>query len=194
MEDIAFQEGDSKSFEQLLKKEMEKPIKHYEIELTKIRTGRANTALIEGLKVETYGQFMTLKEIATLSAPESRLLTIQPWDAGNIEAIERAISNSDLGVSPQSDGTIIRIQLPQMSTDRRDELVKQLGKKTEECKINVRNVRKEFHNEIRDADKKKIVSQDFAKKLMEVMQKATDSFIKKADDMHSKKEGALKNI
>jgi ribosome recycling factor len=194
MEEIAFREGETKEFEKMLAIEMDKPIKHFDRELAAIRTGRASTKLIEDIKVESYGQYMPLREVATLAAPESRLLTIQPWDASNIPAIEKAIMNSDLGVSPANDGSLIRIQLPQMSTARRDELVKLLGKKTEECRIGIRNVRKDFHNEVRDANKKKIISEDFAKKLSDLLQKVTDKFIAQTEALHDKKAAELKNI
>lgn len=194
MIEIAFQEGDSKSFEKLLKDYMEKPIKHFEKELASIRTGRASVALLENIKVDVYGQMMSLKELATLSAPDARLLTIQPWDKSIIAEIEKAVSASDLGVSPVNDGTIIRLQLPQMSASRRDELLKLLGKKTEECRVAVRNVRKDFHNEVRDADKKRIISEDFAKRLMDLLQKTTDQYIAKTDQMHDKKATEIGHI
>lgn len=194
MEEITFQEGDSKSFEKLLSEHMDKALKHYEKELTGIRTGRANTALIENLKVECYGQLMNLKDLATLSAPESRLLVIQPWDQSTISSIEAAVLNSDLGLTPANDGTIIRIQLPQMSASRRDELEKLLGKKTEEAKVGVRNVRKDFHNELREAEKKRIISEDFAKRLSTLMQKVTDLFIDKIDQLSTKKTGEIHQI
>ena len=194
MEEIAFQEGETKGFEALLRKEMERPIKHFEKELASIRTGRATTSLIENIKVECYGQLMPLRELATLAAPEARLLTIQPWDKSIIGAIEKALLASDLGITPINDGTIIRLQLPQMSADRRDELLKQLGKKTEECRIGIRNIRKEFHNEVRDAVKKKIISEDFAKKLNELLQKITDEFIDFAEKLHDKKAYDVREI
>ena len=194
MEEIAFKEGDSKSIEDILKKEMEAPLKHYEKELASIRTGRATTALLDNIKVECYGQIMGLKEVATLSAPESRLLTIQPWDKSVINEIEKAIMLSDLGCKPVNDGTIITIQIPQMSADRREELVKQLGKKTEDCKVAIRNVRKDVHNEIRNAEKKKIVSEDFAKKLATVMQKITDLYMEKVDKLNEKKAHEVREI
>jgi len=192
--EIAFQEGDLKSFEKLLKEHMDKPLKHFEKELLGIRTGRATVALLENIKVDAYGQLMGLKELATLAAPDARLLTIQPWDKSVIGEIEKAIQVSDLGASPVNDGTIIRIQLPQMSSSRRDELLKLLGKKTEECRVSIRNVRKDFHNEVRDAEKKRIVSEDFAQKLSEHMQKITDEFIKKADQLHDKKAAEIGHI
>jgi len=194
MIEIAFQEGDSKSFEKLLREHMDRPIKHYEKELASLRTGRATVALLENIKVDAYGQMMGLRELATLGAPDARLLTIQPWDKSVINEIEKAVLASDIGASPTNDGTIIRIQLPQMSASRRDELVKLLGKKTEECKVSVRNIRKDFHNEVRDADKKHIISEDFAEKLSQLLQKVTDQFIEKADQMHEKKTAEIGHI
>lgn len=194
MDEIAFQEGDTKSFENLIKAAMEKPIRHFEKELISIRTGRASTSLVENVKVDCYGQSMPLKELATMAAPDARMITIQPWDKSTIEAIEKALQISDLGVTPINDGTLIRIQLPQMSTARREELVKVLGKKTEECRVGVRNVRKEFHNEARDAVKKKIVSEDFGKKLNEALQKITDEFIAKAESLHDKKASDITSV
>lgn len=194
MEEIAFIEGDSKSIETLTKAEMDKALKHFEKELLAIRTGRANTSMLEGLKVECYGQLMGLRELATLAAPDARLLTIQPWDPSIIGDIEKALQSSDLGVTPANDGKVIRIQLPQMSASRREELVKVLGKKVEECRVAIRNSRKDIHNEIRDADKKHIISEDFAEKLSTVLQKITDEFIKKADDLYEKKAGELRAV
>lgn len=194
MIEIAFTEGDSKSFETLLKSEMDKVIKHFERELLTIRTGRASTSLLDHIKVECYGQLMSLKELATLAAPDSRLLTIQPWDKSVIPNIEKAISVSDIGATPVNDGILIRIQLPQMSTARRDELVKVLSKKSEESKIMIRNIRKDFHNEVRDADKKHIISEDFAEKLSTVLQKITDEFIATLDKHSSKKEAELRTV
>jgi ribosome recycling factor len=194
MIEIAFSEGDSKSFEKLLKEHMENPLKHYDKELASIRTGRASIALLENVKVEAYGQIMGLRELATLSAPDSRLLTVQPWDKSIIGEIEKAIAASDLGAAPVNDGTIIRIQLPQMSASRREELVKLLGKKTEECKVSLRNIRKDFHNEVRDADKKHIISEDFAEKLAELLQKVTDQYIEKVDQINTKKTNEISHI
>jgi len=194
MIDIAFQEGDSKSFDTLLKEHMDKPIKHFDKELATIRTGRATTSLLDHIKVEAYDQLMSLKDCATLSAPDVRLLTIQPWDKTIIPNIEQAIQNSDLGMAPVNDGTIIRLQLPQMSSARREELVKLLGKKTEECKVGIRNVRKEFHNEVREAEKKHIISEDFAKRLSDLLQKITDQFIEKTDQLSEKKATELRNV
>jgi ribosome recycling factor len=194
MEEIAFLEGDSKSFETLVKDQMSNPVKHFEKELTSIRTGRATTTLFDNIKVEAYGQFMPLRDCATLAAPDSRLLTIQPWDKSIISEIEQAILASDLGLTPANDGTIIRVQLPQMSASRREELVKVLGQKTEECRVSIRNIRKDFHNEVRDAEKKRIISEDFAKRLSDLLQKLTDSYIETADKHHDKKAAELRSL
>ncbi len=194
MNTVIFQEGNSSSFETSIKEGMQKPIVHYEKELLAIRTGRASTKLVEDIKAESYGQQMRIKELAGISAPEARLITIQPWDKSIIGEIEKAILASDLGVTPINDGTIIRIQLPQMTESRRIDLDKILGKKTEECKIGVRNVRKDFHNQLREAEKNKQISQDFAKRLSDVLQKITDQFIAKADELHEKKAKEIKFV
>jgi ribosome recycling factor len=173
---------------------MEKPIKHYEKDLGSIRTGRASIAMLENIMVESYGQIMPLKEVASLGAPEPRLLTIQPWDKSIINEIEKAIAQSDLGATPVNDGNLIRVPLPQMSTARREEFVKILGKKTEDCKVAVRNIRKDFHNEVRDAQRKKIISEDFAKKLSESLQKVTDVFIERVDKVHEKKATEITSL
>jgi ribosome recycling factor len=194
MEPFVFIEGEVKGFETAVKDEMNLSVKHFERELVTIRTGRASTSLVDHVKVECYGQMMSLKELATVSAPDARLITIQPWDKSLIVAIEKAIQNSDIGITPANDGTVIRLQLPQMSSERRDELVKILSKKTEESRVGVRNVRKEFHNQIREAERKSTVSEDFAHRLSDVLQKLTDSFIAKIDEMHSKKEQELRVV
>jgi len=147
--------------------------------------------MLENIKVESYGQIMALREVASLGAPEPRLLTIQPWDKSIINEIEKAILQSDLGATPLNDGNLIRVPLPQMSSARREELVKVLGKKTEDCKVAVRNIRKDFHNEVRDAQRKKIISEDFAKKLSDLLQKVTDDFIDKIDKIHEKKASEI---
>jgi len=192
MEHVAIIEGNLKEIDDAIKKDMEKPIEHFEKELITIRAGRASTALVENIKAECYGQLMPLKELATLAAPEATLITISPWDKSIIPDIEKAISNSDLGVTPINDGNIIRIQLPQMSSARREELAKVLSKKTEESKISVRNIRKEYHNHIRETEKKHDISEDFAKRLTDTLQKTTDSYIKKIDEMSNKKAADLK--
>ncbi|KKP53658.1 MAG: Ribosome-recycling factor [candidate division TM6 bacterium GW2011_GWF2_33_332] len=181
MKPIIFSEGDSKTFENSVNEAMDLAIKHFDKELTSIRTGRASTAIFDGLKVECYGQLMGIKEIASLSAPDARLITIQPWDKSIIGDIEKAILASDIGITPVNDGQLIRLQFPMISSQRREELVKVLGKKTEECRVSIRNVRKEAHNFLREAEKEKLISEDFAERLSHLLQKITDKFIEKTD-------------
>jgi len=195
MIEMTLVENESKPFEQAMKTEMEKSVKHYEGELIKIRTGRAHTSMIDDIQVSCYGAPVApLKGLASLAAPEPRLITIQPWDPGIIEDIERAISASDLGVAPINDGKIIRLRLPEISSDRREELIKVLHKKAEDSRIAVRNVRKEFHNLIRDAKQEKTISENFFSRLSDILQKVTDSFIEKIDTITKKKEQDIRTV
>lgn len=185
----------NKEFEQALNQEMDKAIKHFEKELITIRTGRAHPALVENLEVLGYGSaLMKLKEVAAIAAPDPRLITIQPWDAHLLPAIEKAILSSDLGINPLNDGNMLTLRLPEMSAARRTELQKILGKKTEEAKISLRNVRKEFHNLIRTAEKDKQISEDNARRLNDVLQKITDKFTDSVNALSHKKEQELKIV
>lgn len=181
-----------KNFENVIKPEMEKAIEHFNKELAKIRTGRAHPSMVEDLPVDCYGSTMRVKELAMVSAPEAAMIVLQPWDKSVIKDLEKAITSSDLGVTPLNDGNIIRIQLPQISVGRREELCKLLGKKLEECRTAIRNVRKEFQNSVRTAEKNKLVSEDLAKKLLTTLQTSTDSYIAKAEEHAAKKEAEIK--
>ncbi len=195
MKDITLIENESKPFEQAMNDEMQKAIKHFEGELVKIRTGRAHTSLVEDVKVDVYdGSPMPLKNVAAITAPDARLIVIQPWDITTIPAIERAIMSSEIGITPQVDGKIIRLSLPDMSSARREELIKVLGKKLEECRVSIRNMRKDFNNFIRDAKKDKKISENFFNRLGDLVQNATDKWIAKADEMGQKKEKELKSF
>jgi len=188
-------ENDLKSFKEPVDGEMGKAVKHLEGELVKIRTGRAHTSLVEDIQVSAYDQPpVPLKNLAALAAPDVRLITIQPWDQSIIGDIEKAILTSNVGVTPANDGSIIRIQLPEMSSSRRDELVKILGKKLEESKVAIRNVRKDYHNIIRDAKKDKKISENFFNRLEDELQKATDSWIKRVDQMADKKKVEITTV
>jgi len=188
-------ENDQKGFQNAMEAEMLKPIKHFEGELIKIRTGRAHTSLVEEIPVAIYGQAsMPLKNVAALTAPEPRLIVVQPWDTSVINEIEKAITNSDLGISPINDGKIIRIQLPEISTSRRDDLVKILGKKLEESRVSIRNIRKDFNNLMRDAKKDKKISENFFNRLEDVLQQVTDKYIKTVDQKAEKKEVDIKTV
>ncbi|KKP24792.1 MAG: Ribosome-recycling factor [candidate division TM6 bacterium GW2011_GWF2_28_16] len=194
MVEIIFQEGNSTDFEKIIKAEMENPLKHFEKELVAIRTGRASTKMVEDVKVDVYGQQMKIRELASIATPDARLITIQPWDKSVIGDIEKGLQMSELGVTPVNDGNLIRIQLPQMTESRRTELDKILGKKTEECRVAIRNIRKEFHNQVRESEKEHDISEDFAKRLSDLLQKITDQFIAKAEDLYNKKAQEIKFV
>lgn len=189
MINLTLTENDPKPFKAAMEAEMSKAIKHFEIELVKIRTGRAHTSLVEDLPVACYGGApMPMRQVASISAPEPRLITIQPWDQAVLNDIEKAIRESEVGLMPINDGKIIRLTLPEMSSSRREELVKVLGKKTEECRVAIRNVRKDFNNLIRDAKKDKKISENFFSRLSDLLQEVTDKFIETTDTLSAKKE------
>lgn len=191
---IILQEGVTGPLDKYTQEEMNKCLKHFEHELVGIRSGRAHPSMVESIKVSCYGgeSELPLKNLASVSTPDARTIMIQPWDAGTIPDIERGIKESESGFTPINDGNIIRIQLPEMSNDVREKLIKQLGKKLEEARISIRNVRKNIQNFIRDEEKKKSVSEDFAKRLNDLLQKQTDDFIKKVESLSQKKEQEIK--
>jgi ribosome recycling factor len=196
IQELILVENESKNLEQAIAQEMDQAIKHFERELAKIRTGRAHTSLVEDILITCYeGQApMTLKSIASISAPEARLITIQPWDKGVIANIEKVLLASDIGITPINDGEIIRLQLPEMSINRREELAKSLSKRLEECKIRMRNIRKDFNNLIRDAKKNKTISENFFNRLGDILQSTTNEWIKKSDVLSEKKEKEITTI
>lgn len=194
MSPIILEEGNLKSLEKPLCLEMDKVIAHLDKELAAVRTGKASVSMIEGLKVECYGSLMNLKDIASLTAADVNLLTIQPWDKSLIHDIEKAIKASHLGFNPKIDNDMIRLEVPRMSSERRDELAKVVGKKVEECKVNIRNVRKDSQNIIRDAEKNKKISEDFGKRLTKLLQDSTDKYTDKADQIGTKKSSELKAL
>ncbi len=195
MNEFVITENQIKPFEDAVQQEMTKTLKHFEHELLSIRTGRAHPSMVEDIKVLCYDGTteMTLKGLASISTPEPRSIIIQPWDQSTIFDIERALKNSDLGVTPQQDGPVIRIVLPDMSSSRREELIKLLHKKLEDARVSIRNIRKNFNNLIRDTEKAKSISEDFAKRLNDLLQKMTDKFIKQVEELSSKKEVGLKS-
>jgi len=195
MNTIILQEGVVGPLEKYTQEEMIKCLKHFEHELTGIRSGRAHPSMIESIKISCYGgdSELPLKNLASVSTPDARTIMIQPWDTATIADIERGIKESDTGFTPVNDGNIIRISLPEMSNDVRDKLTKQLGKKLEETRVSIRNVRKNIQNFIRDEEKKKNVSEDFAKRLNDLLQKHTDDYIKKVEVLANKKEQDLKS-
>lgn len=195
MIDLKLNDNNIKDFEKLVQAEMDKALKFFERDIVSIRTGRAHASLVEPISVLAYGSnTMRLKEVASISIPEARLIIIQPWDRGLISDIEKAINNSDLGLTPVNDGNVIRITIPEMSSARREELVKVLHKKLEESRIAIRNVRKDFHNLIRDSEKAKHISEDHSRRLNDLLQKTTDKFIQAVESIANKKENEIKTI
>ncbi|MBM4285758.1 MAG: ribosome recycling factor [Deltaproteobacteria bacterium] len=157
-------------------------------DLARIRTGRASVALLEGIKVECYGTSMPLAQVASLAAPESRLLTVQPWDPALLADIEKALLKSDLGLTPNNDGKLIRLPIPALTTERRKELVKQVKKMSEESKVALRNIRRDANEQVKNLKKDKQMAEDDAHRATEEVQKLTDEFIKKVDAQAADKE------
>jgi len=157
-------------------------------EFNRIRTGRASTALLDGIKVDAYETRMPLDQVASVSVPESRLITIKPWDQSIIGDIEKAILKSELGLTPMNDGKIIRIAIPALTEERRKELAKLARKMAEEGKIAVRNHRREANEMLKELKNEKEISEDEMFKAQEDVQKLTDEFIQKVDDITAEKE------
>ena len=173
---------------------MGKSVEVMKRELAVIRTGHATPALIEHIKVEYAGFPTPLNQIAGVSAPEVRLLVIQPWDKGSIHSIEKAILKSDLGLNPASDGNVIRINIPPLTEERRQELIKTVRRRVEERRIAIRNLRREAMEELKGFEKNKAISQDEHKRVFDQLQKLTDSFIANIEQTGRSKEAELTEI
>ena len=170
------------------KANMQKSVEALKKELARVRTGRASLTLLDGIRADYYGTLTPLNQMASLAVPESRLITIQPWDATAIKEIEKAILKSDLGLTPASDGKLIRIAIPPLTEERRKELVKVVHKACEDHKIGVRNVRRDSNEMIKELKKEGDVAEDDAFKAQDEIQKITDSFIEKIDAVYKEKE------
>lgn len=170
---------------------MKKSLETFQEEILHIRSGRASTGLVDALEVEAYGQKMRLNQMASVTVPEPRLISIQPWDKGMIGPIEKAIMQSPLGVTPKNDGTLIRVPLPELSEERRREYVKLIGKLAEEARVAVRNVRR---HELEAIKKEKSIPEDESKRLGDEIQKATDDFVGKIDAAYKAKEAEIMEV
>jgi ribosome recycling factor len=159
-----------------------------------IRTGRANPMLLDSIVVDYYGSKMHINQLAGVSAPEPRLLVITPWDKGAINAIEKAITNSDLGFTPQNDGHVIRIQVPHLTEERRKELIKLLHKKNEDHKVAVRNIRRDANEHLKELEKSHEISEDDCRRAQEQVQKLTDKYIEQIQDLCEAKEAELMEV
>lgn len=171
-----------------LNEEMVKSLDSLKREFSKVRTGRASISLLDGIKVDYYGTQTPLNQLATLSVPEPRLITIQPWDATVIKEIEKAIMKSDLGLTPVNDGKIIRVSIPPLTEQRRVELVKVVKKMAENGKVSIRNHRRDINEDLKQKKKDKEVSEDEFFKGQKDVQDITDDYIKKSDELTQAKE------
>ena len=170
------------------KSRMEKTITHYQSELSSIRTGRASTNLLDAIKVDFYGTMNPLKNIALVSTPDAQLITIQPYDPSALEAIEKAITTSDVDLNPNNDGTIIRLSIPPLTEERRKELVKHVHKVIEDGRISIRNIRRDSNDKLKILEKDHSISEDVLKIELENTQDLTNEYIGKLNDMQSNKE------
>lgn len=159
-----------------------------------IRTGKASPALVENITIEYYGANARIKDIAGITTPDSRTIAIQPWDQSAVKSIEKAIINSQLGISPVSDGKIVRLPIPPLSEDRRLQLAKQVKARAEEAKVSIRNARRDGNDAAKKAQKASEITEDDLKKVTEKIQKLTDDYIKMVDDVSAEKEKELMAI
>jgi len=173
---------------------MERSIEAFRKELGKVRTGRASFSLLDGVKVDYYGTSTPLQQVGTLSVPESRLITVTPWDTKMIGPIEKAIQGSGLGLNPSSDGKTVRIPIPPLTEERRRELAKVVRKMAEDARVAVRNVRREAIEKLKDREKKKEISEDVVKRGQERIQKETDAHVKKIDEILKSKEQEILEV
>ncbi len=177
-----------------LKSKMEKSIEALRRDLSRVRTGRASLALLDGVRVNYYGVPTPLSQVATLSVPESRTISIQPWDPKVIGEIEKAIQKSELGLTPLNDGKIVRINIPPLTEERRKELVKVIKRMEEECKVAMRNIRRDANEQLKTAKKDKVVSEDEQFKFQEEVQKLMDKSIEKAEEIFLTKEKEILEV
>jgi ribosome recycling factor len=177
-----------------VERKMERSIEALRKDLSRIRTGRASLALLDGISVDYYGTATALNQMATLAVPESRLITIQPWDKTQIGPIEKAIQRSDLGLTPTNDGTLIRLSIPPLTADRRKDLVKQVKKVGEETKIALRNVRRDGNDMLKSLEKDKLVSEDDWRRGQDQVQKITDRYIAHIDEILQSKEHEVMEV
>ncbi|MBU2454248.1 MAG: ribosome recycling factor [Proteobacteria bacterium] len=168
--------------------------KAFEKELSKVRTGRASQAVLDGVKVDYYGTQTPLPQMATVSIPESRLITVKPWDVSVINEVEKAILKANLGMTPSNDGKLIRISIPPLTEERRKEIAKNVAKTCEDYKVAVRNIRRDSNEMLKDLQKDGEISEDDTFKAQKLVQEATDESIKKLDDIFARKEKEILEV
>lgn len=167
---------------------MEKATEILKREFLGLRTGRASPSLLEPVQVEAYGSKVPINQVGNISVPESRLVTVQVWDETLIQAVEKGIRNSDLGLNPMIEGNVIRVPIPELSQERRVEIVRIASKYCEEAKVSIRNIRREAMDKLKDEEKNKLISKDDLFQFSDKMQKITDTFIEKIDNLFQDKE------
>lgn len=177
-----------------MKKSMEKTLQVFKEDLNTVRAGRANPSMLDKVKVEYYGTFTPLNQIASVTAPEPRLINIQPYDATALQAIEKAIISSDLGLNPSNDGKVIRINIPQLTEDRRKDLVKLVKKMAEEAKVAIRNERRDANDELKKMEKNSDITEDDLQDGMDRVQEITDEYIEKIDKLVDHKEEEIMEV
>jgi ribosome recycling factor len=177
-----------------LKERMDKAIDALKKDLASIRTGRASLSIFDGILVDYYGTPTPINHLATMAVPESRLITIQPWEPKMIQEIERAIQKSDLGLNPTNDGKIIRVAIPPLTEERRKQIVKHVHKRGEEAKIAIRNIRRDANEEVKKLEKEDHISEDDTRRSLDEIQKITDSYIKKVDEIVKHKEDEVMEV
>ena len=177
-----------------LVKRMDGAINSFSGDLVGLRTGRASTNMVDGILVDAYGQKMPIDQVGSISVPEARMISIQVWDKGLVIAVEKAIHESDLGLNPQADGELIRIPIPELNEERREELSKIAGKYAEQSRVAIRNVRRDGMDEIKKIEKDGNVGKDRAVDLSNEVQELTDDYIKKIDEMLSQKENEIRQV
>ena len=173
---------------------MNKTLDVFDKELSSLRTGRANANMLDLVKVDVYGQKMPINQLGTITTPEPRMINIQVWDLNNVDLIDSSIKKSELGLNPQIDGQLIRLPIPDLSEERRNEMKKMVKSMGEKCKISIRNIRREANDNLKNLFKKKEISEDDEKKNEKEIQVLTDKHIKKIDDKVSSKEKELMTI
>ena len=173
---------------------MDRAIDAFKRDLTQLRTGRATTAMVENVEVDYYGNMTPLKQIASISIPDARAIMIQPWDAGSLREIEKSLMSSEMGFNPSNDGATITVAIPQLTQERRLEMVKLLKRKVEDGKVSVRNVRRDSLESLRKLEKDKSISQDDGRRAQEQLQKTTDGFTKQIDETGSAKEAEILQV
>ena len=177
-----------------MSEKMEKSVDAFRAELSKVRTGRASLAILDGINVDAYGSAMPLNQVGTLTIPESRMIAIQPWDPQMLPAIEKAILKSDIGLNPVNDGKIIRLNIPMLTEERRKELVKMVKKIAEDFRVAIRNSRRDAIETLKKQKKDKEISEDDLFKLQDDAQVETDSHIKQIDDATASKEKEVMEV